>query len=254
MSRNDKMKSGYERGLKGEFVLLCLHCTSSVYFTNKYRVWLLNYCDAFFIIIICAETAIQLNLILSILISLALFLRMFADIDLSIVKRLAVGSLIGAPIGVALLTLIATDVLKIVVGLLLIGVTVVLIKQLTLRQSPKRDGVVGGISGVLTASIGMPGPPLIVYFSGARMSKEVTRATTLAFFLLIYPVSLTLQAVFVGVEVEVWRLSLFALPFVALGLVVGQMLFKRISQRLFRRITFALLLLAGIGLIVEVVL
>lgn len=206
------------------------------------------------LLLFAPETAIQLNLILSIVISLALLLKMFADINLAIVKRLAMGSIIGAPIGVMFLTLVAADVLKIVVGLLLIGVTGVLIKQLTLRQSPKRDGVVGGISGMLTASIGMPGPPLIVYFAGARMSKEVTRATTLAFFLFIYPVSLTLQAVFVGIELEVWRLSLFALPIVALGLVVGQMLFQRISQRSFRRIIFALLLLAGISLIVEVVL
>ncbi|WP_169871393.1 sulfite exporter TauE/SafE family protein [Shouchella patagoniensis] len=95
------------------------------------------------LLLFAPETAIQLNLVLSIMISLALVFKLFADINLTIVKRLVLGSLMGAPIGVAFLTLVAADVLKIVVGLLLIGVTGVLIKQLTLRQSSKRDGVVG---------------------------------------------------------------------------------------------------------------
>mgnify|MGYP005758040285 CR=1 FL=1 len=56
---------------------------------------------------------------------------------------------------------------------------------------------VGGLSGLFTTSIGMPGPPLLLYFSGTDTQKEKLRETTLTLFLFIYFVSLVIQMIFV---------------------------------------------------------
>lgn len=207
----------------------------------------------FLLMLFLPETAIQLNLVLSIIISLILLYKVREDIYLPLVKRLFLGSLIGAPLGVGLLYLIDERSLKIAVGILLLAVTFLLMKNLTLKQTGSRDLSVGGLSGMLTSSIGMPGPPLIVYFASARMSKEAVRATTLSFFMVIYPISLLLQYLFVGINNEVWKLSAYALPFVLIGLFLGQLLFKRINLAFFRKLTYVLLVIAGISLLFEAI-
>ena len=86
--------------------------------------------------------------------------------------------------------------------------------------------LVGGLSGAFTTSIGMPGPPILLYFSGTDTQKEKLRATTLAFYLFIYLISLILQVIFVGTNKVIWVLSLWALSLVFMGLYLDQLLFK----------------------------
>ncbi|MFB4212203.1 sulfite exporter TauE/SafE family protein [Shouchella sp. JSM 1781072] len=205
----------------------------------------------FLLFLFVPDVAIQVNLLVSIVISLFLFIQIRQDVYIPLVKRLVMGSIIGAPLGVLLLQLVSETVVKASVGILLILVTILLILPFTMRQTNGRDVGIGGLSGTLTASIGMPGPPLLAYFAGVKMTKEQTRATTLAFFLIIYPISFGLQWVTLGISGDVWGLVGMALPVVVIGLVVGQLLFKRMNQVLFRNVTYVLLLLAGIGLLVE---
>ncbi|GAF18162.1 LOW QUALITY PROTEIN: membrane protein [Bacillus sp. JCM 19046] len=207
----------------------------------------------FLLMLFVPETAIQLNLVLSIIISLILLYKVKEDIHFPLVKRLFWGSLIGAPLGVGLLYLVNEQFVKIAVGLLLLAVTFLLVRNVTVTQTSSRDLSVGSLSGMLTSSIGMPGPPLIVYFASARMTKESIRATTLCFLMIIYPISLFLQYLLVGIKNEVWVLSAYALPFVLIGLVLGQIVFKRINVGFFRKLTYVLLLVAGISLLLEAI-
>ncbi|HLR52325.1 MAG TPA: sulfite exporter TauE/SafE family protein, partial [Candidatus Avamphibacillus sp.] len=100
-------------------------------------------------------------------------------------------------------------------------------------------------SGIFTTSIGMPGPPLLLYFSGTNTEKETLRSTTLAFYLFIYLASLVLQVLFAGTTKEIWFSSLKALPIVVIGLILGQVIFKWINQRMFQLLTYILLFISG---------
>src|SRR5690606_23754737 len=112
--------------------------------------------------------------------------------------------------------------------ILIIILTVLLIFNFRIKQTTSRDLVFGGLSGSLTTSIGMPGPPLLLYFSGTNTGKEKLRATTLAFYLWIYSISLLLQVLFAGTNKTIWTSSVLALPLVLIGLVAGQLLFHKI--------------------------
>lgn len=199
----------------------------------------------FLLLLFDAREAIQMNLILSLVISCALILKIKKDIDWGIVKRYMIGSLVGLPAGILTFRLINMSHLKIVIGLLIIILTILLMVNFRITQTGKRDFLVGGLSGMLTTSIGMPGPPLLLYFSGTNTSKETLRSTTLAFYLFIYFVSLILQIIFAGTSKEIWVTSVQALPVVVIGLFVGQLIFKWISQRMFRYVTYILLFISG---------
>src|SRR5699024_10613547 len=136
-------------------------------------------------------------------------------------------------------------------GLLIIVLTVLLIFQLTIRRTRNKDLAAGGISGLLTTSIGVPGPPLLLYFSGARIDKVTLRSTTLAYYLFVYSSSLVMQITFGVTNKEIWIDSMLALPALFAGIFLGQLLFKWISQETFRIITYIILIFTGVYLFIS---
>lgn len=205
----------------------------------------------FLLIIFEPKEAIQINLLLSLLISGALIKKILKDADFEILKRFLVGSVIGLPFGMAIFLTIDIDKLKLGISLIILGLTLMLLLRFRIKQNKKRDLIVGGLSGILTTSIGMPGPPLLLYFSGTDTQKEKLRATTLAFYLFIYFISFIIQVTFAGTSKTVWISSGVALPLVLAGLYLGQVLFKWINQKLFRVVTYTILLFTGIYLMIE---
>lgn len=195
--------------------------------------------------------AIQINLILSLVISAALVMKIKKDIDIGILKRFVAGSLAGLPIGIAIFLMLDMILLKLGVSVLILVLTVLLTLNFRIRGSQRRDLAAGGFSGALTTSIGMPGPPLLLYFSGTDTTKEKLRGTTLAFYLWVYAVSLLIQVVFAGTSAEIWTSSLAGLPIVIAGLFLGQILFRWINQDLFRKLTYVLLFFTGIYLFLQ---
>ncbi|MFD2046570.1 sulfite exporter TauE/SafE family protein [Ornithinibacillus salinisoli] len=195
--------------------------------------------------------AIQINLVLSLVISIALIMKIRNDIDFGILKRLVIGSATGLPIGIAVFLLMDINRLKFGVSLIVLILTIMLILKFRISQNQKRDLFVGGLSGSLTTSIGMPGPPLLLYFSGTDTQKAKLRGTTLAFYLWIYFISLIVQVIFAGTNQTIWISSGLALPIVLLGLFLGQLLFKWINQNVFRIFTYVILLFTGFLLLVE---
>ncbi|WP_117161010.1 sulfite exporter TauE/SafE family protein [Paraliobacillus sp. X-1268] len=195
--------------------------------------------------------AIQINLILSLVISSALIIKIRKDIDFGILRRFVVGSVMGLPVGIMIFLLVDIDRLKLGVSLIILVLTIMLILTFRINQNKKRDLIVGGLSGLFTTSIGMPGPPLLLYFSGTDTKKEKLRGTTLAFYLFVYFISLVIQVIFAGTNKIIWVSSLWALPLVFVGLYLGQLLFKRINQSVFRIFTYIILLFTGIYLLIE---
>lgn len=205
----------------------------------------------FLLMLFSPQEAIQINIILSLIISISLIWKIRTDVDFILLKRLAIGSIVGVPFGILLFVSIDINIFKLAVSILLLILTVMLICNFKVKSTQSRDFVVGGVSGLLTTSIGMPGPPLLLYFTGTDVKKEKLRATTLAFYLFIYFVSLITQIFFTGTNKLIWESSLYAIPIVFLGLFLGQIIFKWLSQRFFRIFTYVLLSCTGMYLLIE---
>ncbi|AYC28497.1 sulfite exporter TauE/SafE family protein [Paenisporosarcina cavernae] len=195
--------------------------------------------------LISPADAIQVNLILSFVLSLSVWRTLKREMNRDMLKRLIIGSLPGLPIGIVLFLVVNLVVFKLIIGFVLLFVTIFVLSPVTLHPSTKRDVGVGALAGAFTTSIGMPGPPILAYVTGAKMPKEQLRATTLAFYLFIYLVSFVMQAVVSGVHLSVWNHSLLALPVLFLGVVTGQKIFKRIPATVFNRVMYSLLIVTA---------
>ncbi|MBO0588692.1 sulfite exporter TauE/SafE family protein [Sporosarcina sp. E16_8] len=205
----------------------------------------------FLLMIFNPMEAIQINIVLSLVISSALIAKIRKDVDTDLLKKLIIGSLSGLPIGIILFISADINKLKTGIGIVLLLLTLLLVLNLRIKRTKRGDFFVGGLSGTLTTGIGMPGPPILLYFAGTAMQKETLRATTLAFYLFIYSVSLLIQVLFVGTNKGIWTSIGMALPLVFTGMYLGQLLFRHISQKTFRIFTYGILLFTGVYLLIK---
>ena len=208
----------------------------------------------FLLMLFSPQEAMQINILLSLVISLSLFWTIRHDVDFSLIKRIFIGSILGAPFGSALFATVDLVTFKLLIAVILIGLTTLLMKNFVIWPTRNRDYGVGFLSGLLTTSIGMAGPPLLLYFAGTQKNKENMRATSLAFYIFIYLISLLGQLVIEGTNKTVWLNSLYALPIVLIGLFIGQMLFNKLNQQVFTKMIYMLLLVAGIFLLLQSIL
>lgn len=204
----------------------------------------------FLLLLYPAHMAIQINIILSICLSTVMIFNIRKEVDKFLLIRLIKGSILGLVVGIFVYLFLDIQLLKMTVGAMILLLTVLLIFQVTIKQTERKDYTTGGISGVLTTSIGVPGPPLLLYFSGAGIDKTTLRSTTLAYYLFVYFASLMMQISFGGTTKETWMFSLVAIPPLFIGVLLGQWLFKWINQLTFLIITYVILLFTGIYLVI----
>lgn len=202
----------------------------------------------FLLLMYPVHTAIQINIVLSICLSAAMIFKIRKEVDTVLLIRLMTGSIVGLLLGIFVYLYININLLKMSVGLLIIVLTILLILQWTIKRTSRRDHLTGSVSGLLTTSIGVPGPPLLLYFSGAKMDVVTLRSTTLAYYLFVYAASLMMQITFGGTSKQVWTDAMLALPALFAGVLLGQWLFKHISQVIFLLITYLILIGTGIYL------
>lgn len=172
--------------------------------------------------------------------------RIRGAIDKSILLRLVKGSLIGLLPGLALFSFFNEKSLKIFVGVIILSSVSLLIKQVKVKQSNSTELVAGIFSGLLTTSIGMGGPPLMIYFLGARTDKVTLHGTTIAYFVYVSFLGLLLQLWQYDITNQVWTATLWAIPLLIIGIVLGQRVFARLNQQLFRQLMYLLLILSGL--------
>ncbi|WJY28294.1 MULTISPECIES: sulfite exporter TauE/SafE family protein [Sporosarcina] len=201
------------------------------------------------LILFPAHMAIQVNIILSICLSALMIKSIHKEMDKTLFVRLLKGSTVGLLVGIFIYLYADIWILKLATGTATLFLTALLLLKWTTSRSAGKDALAGSISGILTTSIGVPGPPLLLYFAGTQMDKSVLRSTTLAFYLVVYTVSLVMQILFGGTQKETWIASAAALPALLGGIVLGQLLFKYLNVAMFQVITYILLAATGISLI-----
>ncbi len=109
----------------------------------------------------------------------------------------------------------------------------------------------GLVSGVLTGLFGTGGPPLIVYYHLAGLDKSSFRGNLMAVFVamtLLRVVNYTAQGLIT--PPRLWS-GLALLPVSLLGVWIGQRIHVQLPERVFRRMTSALLGAIGVMLLVR---
>ncbi|MGH8972393.1 MAG: sulfite exporter TauE/SafE family protein [Acidimicrobiia bacterium] len=202
-------------------------------------------CAPFLIAAYKAPTGVQLNLVLSVVVNLALLTREHRRIDYRAVGLLLVPAMVAAVPAAYVVRHARTGPLTVVAGLICLAGVVALARGRELRGLAGRSGtaVVGVVSGGMNAAAGISGPPVVLYAVNARWPVDRARPTLQLFFLGLNVVTLAS----LGVPD---RLPLPIVAGFAAGVLGGAALAGRLPEAAVRPATLAL---AGAGSVLAVV-
>lgn len=107
------------------------------------------------------------------------------------------------------------------------------------------------IAGMLGGLLNTPGPPLIIYLSFLRLDKDLFKAT-LQLILAFIALNAVISHLLVGnITYDIFMTYILILPFVIMGLYLGQRLYSRLSNRVYYYMVNVMLLITGILLLVK---
>lgn len=169
-------------------------------------------------------------------------------VDLRRVWPLLLGAGLGVPVGIYLLLELDENILRLYVGvvvtifaiLLLIGV------NYRVRAELRVSVLIGFASGVLGGSISIAGPPVVLFFSNQRISRDTYRATIVAYFSIVQAFALVLFSTTGLINLGTLKDVGFLAPGLAIGAVAGSLIAPRVPERLFRVITLIIVVAGGI--------
>lgn len=138
--------------------------------------------------------------------------------------------------GMALLAITPTPVARLLIALVALSAFVAVLIPPREPETPGRIHTLltGAASGVLTGFAGMPGPPVVPYYVGRAIPREVAKASMVLVFTIA---STTGIASGLALGTMHWRLLLLALalfPVVLIGNALGRRALGKISDRAWR--------------------
>lgn len=204
------------------------------------------------ITVFAPRSAIQMTLILSLIISLTMLRSTRADMDTALLKRWVWSALVGIPVGIILFLTLPVLWIKVVLIASLGVAMLFLTLRLPLRRTARRDALAGFLSGVLTSSVGLPGPPLLVYASSANLKKSDIRNTTLTFHTVVYGFGIASQILTKGITRPTLLTTALLLAPLLSGIGIGHVVFPLLSQRVFKWLLYGILLCTELYLIATV--
>lgn len=187
-----------------------------------------------------------------------LFFKVRKHVEWHSLKIIIISSLITVPVGSFALTSLPVNLLRtsllLIVLLLCLGL---LIKKHTVRDHGSRPVItfgVGMISGFLSGVAAIGGPPVILFYLSSDRSVSISRATMIAFFLVVDCVAAVSCLWYGLLDSQIITLSVKMMIPLGAGIWLGNYLFgKFLNEEKFKRQAILLLmLLALISLIKSV--
>jgi uncharacterized membrane protein YfcA len=193
---------------------------------------------------------VVLTLLLGLLASGALLLH--ADlrraIDWTLMRPMCLASVVGMPGGLLLLQHADARALKALVA----GLTTLFAALMLFRVRPRRSAgrldvvTVGAVSGFLSTSTSLNGPPVVLYLIARGCPKDRFRANMVAFVFLATLASIVVMAAGGAVSPSTMALAWKLTPGVLLGFVTGSYLGGRLAPQAFDTVVLAYLALVGV--------
>ena len=159
-------------------------------------------------------------------------------------------AMLTTPLGVWLLAMTDPALARLAIALVALGsfVMVVLPKRPAHHvPSAIETGGTGIVSGILTGFAGMPGPPVVPYYLRREIPAELARASMMTIFFATSLAGVVSATVLRVATVREPLLAALLFPAVLLGNWLGNRVFGKISDRVWRSFTGGVLALSALA-------
>ena len=174
--------------------------------------------------------------------------RQRQDIEIGAVWRLVIASALGIPVGLFILTNAPEQVVKSILGSLLIlfGLYNLTHPRLFRLSHLGWSYPFGFIAGVLGGAYNTNGPPIVIYGSLRRWSPVEFRATLQGYFVMTSFFIIAGHGLAGLWTVWVWQLYILALPVVFTAVLLGSFFNQRLPTHRFDQFIYLLLIILGL--------
>lgn len=209
------------------------------------------------LLVLGANSAIQVSALLSLTIAAILMPSLYQHINRRMLRRFIIGSCLGIPAGAVAYALFSLVALKLLAGVVVLMMCAqIVLNWPSQNKRPLSDSrpalLIGAVSGLMSATLAMPGPAPAAWMTLTNENRDAVRATILSLFLFSYPVAIAFQATLTTMTAEPFRQTLYLLPATVAGVYLGRRLATHVNQRTFRRIISVILLGTGLALLADV--
>ncbi len=192
-------------------------------------------------------------LLLSMLINGLILIESRECLDIKSIVPIIGSGVIGLPVGTVMLRYMNPSSLRILIGILVCGLSTMMILGLRYRTAHKTlaAALAGFVSGALNSSITMSGPPVILFWQNESIAKETFRRTLSLYFLILNLVTIPFY-MHAGLLTRHVMFFCLSQAFVVLaGVLVGISISRRIDVIRFNRLTLVLIWIGGVSAIIS---
>ncbi len=200
------------------------------------------------------KSVVVLNMILGTLTNVLVLFHMRRHIDFRRAAFMGVGSILGIPIGAYLLSVLDSSIIKLAIAVVVIPFSVLLLLGHSRRfQRDSLGCVVAGFgTGILGASTGLGGPPVVLFLLNQGLVTERFIGTLAAFFLFMGTITIGTFSSLGMVTADLLTKVAILLPSLWLGSYVGVKIVPKINVILFKRIVSSIISVAALVIIVSI--
>lgn len=195
------------------------------------------------------RSVVALNLLLGAFIGVVLAVQSSRHINISRVAFLFVASIPGSLMGLYLVQMVDASVLKVFISSAVAATAIPL--YLGYSRSFKQEKVSfaasGLISGVLSTTTSLSGPPVVLLLVNQGWGKEALRATVSTYLLVSSAVGIGLLATVGAYGEGVLSMGMGLVPATLLGYLVGVKLLPKMRGETFRKIVTLVVVVAGLS-------
>lgn len=214
-----------------------------------------------FLLIIKSTDAIQMVMVIILCMSVLDWLKLKGLASFKLLLGLNVGMLLGFPLGLMVFQQLDLSMLKLIIALIILLFSLYSFVQIFNQSQFKLKDVndtknwktlsVGFISGIMTTSLAMPGPSVMMYLVQQHLDKTLIRATILTYFIFAYAGGLIMQTFTVGIASNTWLNALYLVPVALLGVLLGHKIAPNINQKLFKKIILSILMIMSVVMLYQ---
>ncbi len=199
------------------------------------------------------RVAVPLAALVSVTVALLIVVQDWKKIHARSAGILLISTLLGIPLGLLLLSLVAEAIVKTILGavILLFATYSLASRRPRNLDNDRFASLFGFAAGILGGAYSMNGPPLVIYGTLRRWSPEHFRATLQGYFLPASGILLIAYGTTGLLTGGVAHYYLVSLPFVLVAIFAGRLINRQLSASRFTYILNLALAVIGIVLLFE---
>lgn len=194
---------------------------------------------------------VPVSMLLDIFASIRMLPHVHADIDRRGTSLMLLGALPAIPIGALALASFSDDTMRLGIGLAVLLATVAIGSGFALKRVPGSGlKLVTGVSmGLLSGSVGIPGPPVILLYLSSPLPVATLRATAVAVFLATDLVAVTVMTFYGLITTHLLLHCLLLAPVVEGAVFLGRRLYGVADPAVVKRAALALMVCLAVVVI-----